>query len=443
MSDDRGSFSAVRTRVPSFRPAPRRADLERAVRALSEAEARQRLLAETGAVLGASTEGGPAVLDGIVRVVARPEFASYCVADLVEGARVRRRAIAHAEPGLADVARQLLGFPPQPGDLGIGVALTEGRPVLLDRVDDTMLERVTLGPEHRAVIQRLDPRSAAIAPLVARGRVLGSISAFRRGGEPPFAPPDLDLLAEVAGRAGLALDNARLLAEAQLAVEERERVIGIVSHDLRAPLNTIAIACALLERDPDDTARRERQIERIRASVTGMTRLIEDLLDASRLVAGRLALEVGVFELRRLVDEAIDQASGAGDPQGVTFVHEIPEDLPAALGDRERVRQVLQNLLENAVRFSPRGGRVAVRARVEGPDLRIGVSDQGPGVLPDEAPLLFTQFWQGRGRGRQGGGSGLGLAIVKGIVEAHGGAVGVESDPGHGATFWFTLRAAG
>ncbi len=232
-------------------------------------------------------------------------------------------------------------------------------------------------------------------------------------------------------------DDARRLAAAEAAVRARDEVVAVVSHDLRSPLGTLLMSLALLEKEHPD-ASGARPFEIIRRSVQRMARLIDDLLDVSTIEAGRFAVELRELELGALVREACENVAPEVERKALQLVCDVPCELPVVAGDRGRLLQVLANLIGNAVKFTPEGGRITVSAEVAERDVRVSVEDTGPGILREHLPHVFDRFWQARTSDRRG--VGLGLAIAKGIVEAHGGAIAVESGAGRtGATFRFTV----
>jgi len=235
-------------------------------------------------------------------------------------------------------------------------------------------------------------------------------------------------------------DEHEMRKAAEELARAREQVLAVVAHDLRNPLSTILGAASLLE-DPTQDARDIREtLALINRAVDRMNRLIGDLLDVTRLEAGRLVLEQEPIAVRDLLAQTLESWEATAASRGLSFeVDPVSEGL-AVFADRSRVLQVLDNLVGNAVKFSDAGGRIAVRAtRGEGSttEVRFSVSDTGPGIPPEVLKELFQRFWQANAADRRG--IGLGLAICKGIVEAHGGRIWCESQLGHGARFTFTL----
>ena len=287
-------------------------------------------------------------------------------------------------------------------------------------------------------LRALQPQSLIAVPLVAHGRRLGTI-AFLSG--IPFsgeASADLRTAQEIARRMALGIGNADLYLEAQRATQLRDEVLGIVAHDLRNPLSIILMETHMLAaggRGPERTATRpEQQIQR---AARRMNRLIEDLLDVTRMEAGRLPLEPSRIPAADIAAEATETQRALALSRPVELRVEMPPRLPEIVADRNRLLQVFENLIGNAIKFTPAGGHVIVGGASDGRSVRYTVRDTGPGIAVEDQPHLFDRFWQARATKRAG--AGLGLRIVKGIVEAHGGRVWVESTPGQGSTFFFEI----
>jgi signal transduction histidine kinase len=227
--------------------------------------------------------------------------------------------------------------------------------------------------------------------------------------------------------------------EARQAVRSRDEYLAIVAHDLRAPLVSIALSADGVKNNlPIQGGGAARHLtDHILRGVRRMERLIQDLLDAARIEGGRMALEVRPHPLESLLRDAADMFSPLAQERGVRLQVESAGDSVSVLADKERVGQVLSNLVGNALKFTPRGGAVTVLAEGLGDLVRLSVADNGPGLPADHLPKIFERFWQAKKTGREG--TGLGLYIAKGIVEAHGGQIWAESAPGNGSTFHFTL----
>jgi signal transduction histidine kinase len=252
-----------------------------------------------------------------------------------------------------------------------------------------------------------------------------------------FNEDDLALAEELARRAALAVENARLYHEAQLATRARDQMLGIVAHDLRNPLNTILMASELLEELLAPDAQKSRQVKMVRRAGKQMNHLIQDLLDVKRIENGRLAVEPRAVRAIALLNEAVEMLRSLATARGLDLALEPTDELPMVKADAQRIHQVFSNLIGNAIKFTPRGGRISVSGRHRGNDVHMGVTDTGPGIPAEQIPHVFGQFWQATGADRRG--IGLGLAIAKGIVEAHEGRIWVESTLGEGSSFYFTL----
>jgi signal transduction histidine kinase len=227
------------------------------------------------------------------------------------------------------------------------------------------------------------------------------------------------------------------MAQLERAVREREAVLALVSHDLASPLGAIVNAAQLLRDEPDRAERVTASARLIERSAGRMTRMIRDLLDLANIDSGQFSIVPAPCDLKRVLREAMDEFRGAAGNKQVELAVELDETLPEILGDGQRLAQVLSNLIGNACKFTARGGRVTVSATGTAGGVLVRVRDTGPGIEPQDLPHLFDRFY--RAKGQRQAGSGLGLAIARAIVDGHGGRIGVESCPGEGASFWFTL----
>ena len=233
---------------------------------------------------------------------------------------------------------------------------------------------------------------------------------------------------------------ATLYNDARQAVTAREDMLKIVSHDLRNPLNTIAMTADLIREQTIPESERNRYLDMILRSGHRMNRMIQDLLDVARVERGQLAVEPVTASLPAIVNDAIDMMAPMALQHGVALDAELDADLPAVVADPERIVQLFSNLVGNALKFTPTGGTVCIRAQRKHDRIRVAVRDTGPGIPANDVDNIFASFWQAKKADRRG--IGLGLTIARAIVEAHGETIGVESTPGSGAEFWFTLRIA-
>jgi signal transduction histidine kinase len=287
--------------------------------------------------------------------------------------------------------------------------------------------------------------STLTADLAGRdGRKLGTIQLWDKKEAGEFDEADEAILTQLAQLASVALENARLFRAAQDATRARDDLVAIVSHDLRNPIHTIHMAASfLLDIAPTNDRRLQarRQLEVIQRSATRANRLIQDLLDVARIQAGGLAVDPIPVDVKSLVQEAVDSATPLASAAHLKVECEVADQTPRVSSDRERVLQVFANLIGNAIKFTPKGGEIRILASLEDSNIRFIVADTGPGIPPEHLNHVFDRYWQAKSTAKLG--TGLGLSIAKGIVEAHGGRIWVESPPASGAQFNFTLPAAG
>lgn len=242
-------------------------------------------------------------------------------------------------------------------------------------------------------------------------------------------------------RAGLLRNEQEARAAAEAAVNARDEVLRIVAHDIGNSLSAVKIHAMVLERtlSPGDVEARKRT-EAIRNLTQQMDRLRQDLLDVAAIEAGRLSFEPGETALAEVVDDVLGTVAGMAAEKSLAVESCVSAELPAVWADRERLHQVLSNLVGNAVKFTPAHGRIRVSAARDGDDVRVAVEDTGPGIPAEHLENVFDRFWQARSTRRAG--AGLGLAIARGVVEAHGGRIWARSEVGRGTTFEFTLPVA-
>jgi PAS domain S-box-containing protein len=282
-------------------------------------------------------------------------------------------------------------------------------------------------------------RSVMSAPITSGGQLIGSILFARTDEDRPFDHEQLSIAEELGRRAATALESARSYRDAQAATLARDEMLAVVAHDLRNPLNTIYMASdmALDMTAQDPAAPGRRTFEMIKRSTEHMSRLIQDLLDATRLQSGQLALDRIPVAVTAIVDQAVELLHPLATHAGIEFKTDISDDMPPISADPVRVVQVLSNLVGNALKFTPRGGTITLIVNAGPAGAAFCVRDTGVGIAPDQLPHIFGRFWQARSTDRRG--LGLGLAIAKGIVEAHGGRIWVESVVGTGSSFLFTI----
>ncbi|RKG80096.1 PAS domain S-box protein [Corallococcus exercitus] len=407
-----------------------------------ELEQAWRFLADVGPRLAASLSSQTTL--ATVAQLTVPALADWCVVACVDGSgRLHRVERAASDPRVAERLRTLgeaYGTQPLPPDRITASVLRTGRPVLLPEVPPEMFEAVAVDARHLEQLRQLAPRSAIIVPLHSRDRNLGVILLATSGSGRRYGARELAQAEELARRAALAIDNARLYERSEQATRMREEVLRVVAHDLRAPLNVIQLSANMLEKGLPEGGGARHRLETLQKSVQRANRLIQDLLDVARMDGGVLPVERKPLEVAPLIQEVMEQHRGLAEARSLRLQAHVPEAVPRVLADPERLLQILSNLLGNALKFTPEGGHILLRVQPEAGQVRFLVTDTGPGIAADDRPRIFERFWQAGPKRKEG--AGLGLAIVKGLVEAHGGQVGVQSAPGAGSTFFFTLPTA-
>ncbi|HEX6899669.1 MAG TPA: ATP-binding protein [Thermoanaerobaculia bacterium] len=398
-----------------------------------------RLLAEANSVLSASLDPDP-MFQGVARL-AVPDLGDYCVIDVVERSGLRRAAV-HAIPEHEELIQEAMRYIPQGEGHPSLRAIRAGEAQLVSQVTAEILDAVAPVPEHRALLDRLAVRSILCVPLIARGKTRGAICLMFGDTGRTYHPWDVNLADELSRRVALAADNLYLYHDARQAVRARDQVLAVVSHDLRNLLNPVAISAEQLAAALPPELSLTRPLDLIRRSADQMDRLIQDLLDVARLEEGRLTLELERLAPEALVAEIVESHLPMARRKSLCLEREVAPEAPLVLADRHRLLRVLANLVGNALKFTPAGGRITVGAERHGDrsEVRFWVADTGLGISEGDQAHIFTPFWQVAPRER--GGTGLGLSITKGIVEAHGGRVWVDSSAGSGSVFSFTIAAA-
>lgn len=411
-------------------------------------EAQRALLEQAGAILAESLEY-ETTLQKVARL-AVPRFADWVGVDLLseDGSGSRQVAVAHVDPAKEEWARELgrKQAPDPAAPAGVPKVLRTGKAEIYSTVTEETIRRMGRNEEQIRNVLALNVRSIIIVPLLAHGRILGSLSFVRTDSATPYAERDLELAEELAGRCASAIDNARLYdaeqqarSAADFANRAKDEFLATVSHELRTPLNAIMGWAKMLSSGSlaDDAAKQQKAISTIDRNAVAMAQLIEDLLDISRIISGKMRIEVQTVHLGRVIEAAIDAVRPAADAKEIEIVERIDADAQSTSGDPARLQQIVWNLLSNAVKFTPKQGQIEIELVGEESGVTITVSDTGKGIGPRFLPHVFDPFRQeDASHTRSRGGLGLGLAITKQLVELHGGSVTASSDgDGKGATF--------
>lgn len=401
----------------------------------TRAAERQRLLATAGELMATGLDLAE-TLSRAARL-AIPTLGSACVIDVFAIEDGPPPACTHVsaerEQAFAEICRE------RPLDVEasptVAEAIHAAVPIVRRARDLAPDDRVRTVIE--AAVGDTEKGEAAVLALVARGRGLGVLVLCRA--IRPFSDEDLDTIGDLSRLMALAIDNARLYEDSQRAIRARDQTIAVVSHDLRNPVNAIRmIAGNVLEGvSAQADATTVEYVQVIQQAARQADRLIQDLLDAARIEEGRLRIVPVETALLPLLRDALEVMLPLARERGVTLRGDLePAEDYVVMVDAGRVHQVVSNLVGNAIKFTPRGGEIVLHATVGPESVRVSVRDTGIGIPASSLPHLFDRFWRGR-EGRLG--SGLGLTIAKGIVEAHGGRIWVESTPGQGTTVIFEL----
>jgi PAS domain S-box-containing protein len=376
--------------------------------------------------------------------LAVPRLGDAAVLDVVQrdGSIQRAASTDDASPRsllLREIARAGLSWESPSPTIDV---IRRGRAELFKEIDDDWIEsheEIALVPAWRTV----GAHSMYIVPLIAGGTTTGALTLLLIDPRRTFAADATNLADKFALPIALSLANADLYATAQRANRAREELLGVVSHDLRNPLSAIAMCARVLRESPPATdTERTALLATIMEAVDTMNRLIQDLVDVASIERGQLSLERGMVPPERLVDRAIHMFEVESAEHGIALIRETDSaDLPPAHVDEARIVQVLANLLRNAIKFTPNNGRIAVAVEQSDGVLTFAVSDSGPGIDSSLHERIFDRYWHSSAGARRRG-TGLGLSIARGIVEAHGGRLTVESEVGAGSTFTFTIPVA-
>jgi signal transduction histidine kinase/CheY-like chemotaxis protein len=411
--------------------------------ATKQKENEQRFLAEVGSTL-ASTLDYRETLEKVGRLAVR-DLADWCLMDLVDRAGKAHRQIVHRSAAKAPLCEALARIPIDRCRPHLTSAVLEtNRPVVVSEVDATYLESIAQSEEELRALRDLEPRSIMAVPLHVRERLIGVCVLVSSNPARRYRATDLSLARKMADQSALAIENAQLYQVARYAIQDRDDVMAIVSHDLTNPLNAIRLSVELLLRalPPGERGKERKHLEVINRSSARLEQLIKSLRDASMIETGQFTVEPKPEDVPSLVTEATAMLEPQAERQGLKVDVELADDLPTIPCDRMRVLQVLGNLVGNAIKFTESGGRIRIAVRSSEEAVCFSVSDTGAGIPDHQMPHIFERYWKGKERRKNVQGTGLGLYIAKAIVESHGGTIWAESKVGEGTSFFFTLPFA-
>lgn len=410
---------------------------------LAEAHRNVSFLAETGVILS-ETLDYRMTLTRLGELCVR-HYADWCVIDLLADGQIRRVAGAHANPSLRPLLDTLAERYPARigGPSPAGEVLEHNQPRLYPELSDEDVRKLCENEEHAQLILALGTRSGIVVPLIARGITLGVLTLSSGAPGRRYGEKELELTLEVARRASIAYDNARLYQQAQEAIRIRDAFLLVASHELRTPLTSLKLRLSsvhrMVDQAPEQVVRTNallRELPRIEAQADRLRVLVEQLLEVSQLSAGRFELMREEVDLCQVVQEVVEDSRELLSRCGSRL--ELRTGCPAVgWWDRLRVEQVVANLLGNAIKFG-QGKPLEVRVETGPDEVRLVVRDQGIGFPSEATARIFEKFGRAVSE-RHYGGLGLGLFIAREVVEAHRGTISVESAPGEGSTFTVVL----
>lgn len=369
-----------------------------------------------------------------------PLFADWCIVDLAghEG-RVLRSAVAHNDPEKKTILKRLKKRLPQsfgPASL-VGEVLRDRKPRLLADASHPFAYAEPRSPEDRELLLRLDPQSLICVPLSTHHVTFGAITFVLSGDSRKYCEADLTVAVDFAQRASIALENARLYEEAKEADRRKDEFLATLAHELRNPLAPVRNALEIVRMAGVDAKVAEKAVVVIERQVDHMVRLVDDLLDLSRLMRGKIQLRPERVSLRDVITRATETVRPLIDTLGHELVVNVPKTPVELYADPVRLDQIISNLLNNAAKYTERGGVIRLIAKARGQELVIKIRDTGIGIDPKLLPHLFDLFRQAESSlDRSQGGLGIGLTLVRSLVKMHGGRVEARSDGlGTGAEF--------
>ena len=412
---------------------------EQTARAEAEA-AQQRLafLASASEVLAASLDYEAALAETAHLVV--PHLADWCAVDIVaEDQSIRNLEIAHVDPAKVELAHKLRRLYPIDPNASYGVpnVLRTGQPEIYPEIPDALLAATARDAEHLRILRELNFKSAMVVPLQVRERILGAITFVSAESGRRYSSIDLALAVDLARRAAIAIDNARLFRELREASRRKDEFLAMLAHELRNPLAPIVNSLQILRLCKADDSTLNRSMDVVERQVQHMARLLDDLLDVSRITRGKIQLRKELLELAAVVACAVETSRPFIEAQNHELLVSLPQESIHLEADPVRLEQILVNLLNNAAKYTEPGGRIWLTCAREGKEITLRVRDTGIGIPQEMLPQIFDLFTQvNPSLARSQGGLGIGLTLVRNLVEMHGGKVSAYSaGPGQGSEF--------
>jgi PAS domain S-box-containing protein len=402
--------------------------------------AQSQFLAESAKLLASSLDY-TTTLRSVVQLAVQ-SVAEWCVVLLVEKGRTYVAENIHSNPEKNALLERFRFKHRARPDLPISAerAIQTRKTQVVPEITDELLREYSVDDEHYDLLHQLNLKSAMLVPLIIGEEILG-LMVFIASEVRHYEADDLTFAEQIARHAAIAIHNARLYTDAQTAIRARDEILRMASHDLRNPVSNIQLMANLLATASVPDERRQGMLQMITRASQRMIRLIEDLLTIGRMQEGRLIpLSLDRVDPAFIADEACEAIEFQARAKSIDFECNKPATMPAIKADRGRIIQVLINLLDNAIKFTPEGGKITLTCEVRDSKVQFGVKDTGPGISPKDLNKMFDPFWQAKPGAHFG--LGLGLAIAKAIVDEHQGQVWAESTPGIGTKISFTIPQA-
>jgi signal transduction histidine kinase/ActR/RegA family two-component response regulator len=382
-----------------------------------------------------------------VASLAVPSFADWATVDLAEGDRTLRRvAVAHTDPTKVELAHELhRRFPPDPAaPQGVWNILRTGRAEIVPDITDDLLAQSAQDEDLLRIIRELGLKSYIGVPLKVRGKTLGVITFINAESGHRYDETDLAVAEDLASRAAIAIENAQLYRELRDADRRKDEFLATLAHELRNPLAPIRNGLQVLRLSGKETGVVAEARSMMERQLSQMVRLVDDLLDVSRISRNKLDLKKQRVTLAAVVHSAVETSRPLVEQSRHSLTVALPPDPVYLDADLVRLAQVFSNLLNNAAKYTEPGGRIWLTAEVVGHEVAVRVRDTGLGIPADALPRIFEMFSQvDRNMERSQGGLGIGLTLVRRLVEMHGGTVEARSDgPGKGSEFTVRLPLA-
>lgn len=380
-----------------------------------------------------------------IAVAGIPAFADGCMIDLVGSNSINRLITKHFDPDTEELLRVLQKkFPPQfDSPMPTSRAIRTGTPELLPHVDTKIITEHTMNKDHAELIHKIGIRSHLAVPMICRGQVIGSLNLLNTTERVHFDENDLNMAMELGRRAALAIENARLYSHAQKAIKQRDEFISIASHELKTPITSLKLQLEAISRTiskPHLERMDHEYLQKFSASslrqLEKMTRLVEDMLDISRISTGKLALDLRTNDLTEITKEVLNRFTGPLKEMNISFDFKLEDKLMIEC-DSFRIEQVITNLMSNAIRYGEKRP-IELSLKKANNLAYFSLKDSGRGIDPQDQQRIFNRFERAVGA-TEISGLGLGLFISRQILEEHHGKIWVESQLGRGSTFNFTL----